>query len=556
MQIVRPGVPNLVRAEQLVRELSALPDDEARARVETLPAVDLLLLTKRLPHADALMLVEYASHDQVTRMIDLDAWRGDQLDVGRFFEWTGTLAEVSQEKAVAFLAEADDEYPALTLLKVGRVADHRDVESGEAPFDEETEEALQTPDQQFVVILPREDPMAAPVRALIDFLYAGDLDHARQVLQAARWELPSVVEENLFHVRTGHLEEMGIPTAERAARVFRPLSAGQEERVLSAPALRDVRLASERLTDLLLAPLERHADGALEEAVEGLPDDLRAQFAQAVVYVAHKVAVARGDDPADATALAAAMQVVADHLRLALDVLAPRVEAARAVAVVHPEVLFRVAHTRLVALRQRAHRVLEPLGGEGAVVRLDPPWDDVLHQLLQIVPQFVRPGIARLEVRPFRTVADLDEASALLDVAANHAVFLADVVASAPRSVEPFGHLLATGIANQVLGRGWSYAPLAPADLPALIAALVVTAEGRASIRPEVREALATDFVRYLAASHPDRADDAAFERDLRALVLRTLDHLADALGSGGRDAAETAGVAAAAVLVEGEDGA
>jgi hypothetical protein len=385
-------------------------------------------------------------------------------------------------------------------------------------------------------------------------LYAGDLDHARLVLQAARWELPSVVEENLLHFRAGRLEEMGIPSLARAWRLFRPLSAEQESRLFAAPKLGDVGLASERLTDALLAPLERAADPSLEAAVQALTDEQRARFAQAAVYAAHKVAVTRGDDPGDQAALTSAMQVVADHLRLALAVLAPRADATRALSV-HPEVLFRLAHTRLVSLRQRAHAVLAPLGGHAASARFSSPWRDVLEGLLLPVPRFMRPGLSRLDDRAFLSADDLDEARDLLDVVARQAVFFADLAAAAPdHATAPYACLLATGLSNHALGKGWRVRPLAASELPSLAASLVSVRAGVAAIHDEVRAQLLSDFQAWLASAHPERAFDPAFQRDLRVVLGRCLDDLAGALGTADGGAFEAAGVASGVLLVEGED--
>lgn len=557
MHPVKPSSGRLVRADHVVREIASLPIDEARALVESLPAEDLLHLTRGLRHADTLMIVEHASTDQIQRMVDLDAWRGDQFDLQRFVDWTALLNEISQEKAVAFLQEVDVEYPTLAVLKAGRVVDRRDLDEGDAPFDEEAEEGIPSPDNQFVVIVPLDDPMVRPIRTLLDFLYAGDIEHARMVLQAARWELSASLEENLLRFRNGRLEEMGIPDLDRARRLLRPLSVEQEARLLARPTLGDVGFVAERVTDLLLVPFHQHADGVLEAAVAALSDDQRAVFAQGTSSVAHKLAVVRGDDPSDAGALTRAMQTVADHLRLALDVLAPRAEAADLIASVHPEHLFRVAHTRLIALRARATRILAPLGGHTAWERFDEPWRDVLERLLLPIPEFARPGLVRLDLRAFTTVAELSEAGALLDVVAHQARFLADLLASAADvpglGSVPFRRLLCTAVANRLLGRAWSFVPLPRADLSVLVHEAVAVVEGQSDIRPDVRARLLADFDAFLRGAYADAADEA-FLRDLRALLTRALEHLAGALGGSADDSNESAGIAAEALLVEGEE--
>jgi|GEM_PF-3312865 len=556
MHLAKPGLGRLVRADHVMQEVSRLPTEEARALVQSLPADDLLLLSRRLHHSDALVLLELASTDQIERMVDLDCWTGDQLDLSKFLEWNASLLEVSQEKAASFLLEVDAEYPTVAVLKAGRVVDRRDVEEGDVPFDEDLEDAIPSPDNQFLVIVPKDDPVAGPLRTLIDYLYAGDLEHARTILQAARWEVSSVVEEDLLRFREARLEELGIPDADSAWRLMRPLSKEREEHLLTRSSLGGIGDRAERLTDALLVPFEKAADQVLEAAVEALTDDERLAFAQGVLHVARKLAVVRGDDVSDPSSLASAMQVLADHLRLALDVLCDRGDGVTWLRTVHPQYLFRIAQTRLIALRARARSILKPLGGDEAVPRFDSPWRDVLERLLQPLPELVRPGLVRVDTRAFRTVADLLEAEGLLSVIQNQARFFADLLASAPEapSTVTFSRLLATGLANQVLGRGWSYAPLAVEDLPGLRGSLVVVSDGKALVKESIRGKILEDFESLIRAMYADAGQRHEVVRDLRSLAARTLDGLAGALGSGGRGAVERSGVAAEALLVEGED--
>ena len=535
----------LVNSGRVMDQIAALPEDEARSFIGALPSEDLLLLMRSLSHTDLLVLVDYANDEQMARILDIDAWDNDGFLVPRFAEWIGTLKQVSSDRLVRFLAEADPELPTLALLKSARVVPKVVFDEEDGAFDDEHEQELVTPDQQFVLIFDRDDPAADTVRVLIDHLFAADFDKARMVLQAARWELGSELEDTLLRFRDARLEEMGIPDRDTARRVFTPLPLKDEERFTAAAGRRDLEVSARagKMTDVALVPFREHAGDDLEAAVARLNEKQRTRFYQAILYVANKVVVAKGGSVGEPDLVREAMALVAGHLRIALDLFGGVVAPETLLSSVYPERLFRSAHTRILGLRKRARSIMDELGDPRAYELFDEPFSDFLERLLLEVPRFVRTGVVRVEEREFRGLADIREAGEVLDVLEVWARFYVDMLSSGDASglmVLPraelrqlsFTRLLLTGMANRLLGRDWSFAPLDQVDLDALLEATSEERDGVRRLSNGLEAQMLEDFEGYLRASYaseldglPDRAPEKTRDA-LRSLLRGSLSRL------------------------------
>ena len=533
----------LVRADHVMNQIAKLPDDEARSFVASLPSEDLLLLMRSLSHTDLLVLADYANDEQMARILDIDAWGREGFLVPRFAEWVGTLKEVSSDRLVRFLAEADPELPTLALLKSGRVVPKVEFDEGDAEFDEEREQDMVSPDQQFVLIFDRDDPVADTVRVLLDHLYAADFDKARMILQAARWELSSELEETLRRFRDARLEEMGVPDLDTARGVFAPLPKNDEQRFTSAASRIEVSMRAGRMTDVSLVPFREHAGHDLEGVVSRLKVKQRERFYQAILYVANKVVVASGGSVGEPDRVREAMAMVAGHLRIALDLFGGDVAPETLLATVYPERLFRAAHTRILNLRKRARAVMDSLGDPRAYELFDAPFSDFLSRLLLEQPRFVRTGVVRVDEREFYSMADIDEASEVLNVLEVWARFYVDMLSSGDATALlrlpsselrqiSFTRLLLTGMANRLLGRDWSFTPLDSVDLDALMAATSEERDGLRHLQKGLELQILDDFEGYLQAAYssevdglPDRSPEDTRDA-LRSLMRRSLSRL------------------------------
>ena len=86
-------------------------------------------------------------------------------------------------------------------------------------------------------ILPSQDgdsDRAVPIHRLLEHLYRGDLDLARAVVNAARWDSGAETEELAYRFRSGRIADLGFVEYYDALRIYQEVdpkaAAGQDHR--------------------------------------------------------------------------------------------------------------------------------------------------------------------------------------------------------------------------------------------------------------------------------------------------------------------------------------
>ena len=544
MKLSKALTGSVIEEQGFVSVLAEMPEEEAAALVSSLPSEELLVMLRASSQVDALILVGYAQAEQLCRMIDVEAWSGDQLEPARAFEWFDLAHEASADKLAELMLEIDPEYLTLLLMKCAQVWPKAEFDNEQVPYHDELQEMMVSPDQGFVLIFDAEDPMVHQVKRLIDHLYAVDFDRARQALQAARWELASGLEEALVRFRGARLEEMGIPGQDEAWALFKIPTPAEERELLADRSGREASVASERLTDIKLIPFARRAEGVLEDAIARLTPRRRERFWSAVAYLTNKVVVARGGSVGELAQLRDGAARVADMLRIALECYGPERSADRLLADVHPANLFRLAHGRVARLGLRAGAMMQRLGHTQAWRLFDAPYDEFLEAILRPIPEYVRVGVTRVEVRGFESFADVQEAGALLDTLEAWARFYQDFLNTADatgyleldweaRAHVTFTTMLATGMCNRMLDLGWSLEPLDVAGVEGLLPQLFDLAEpAPRELHPALARQLEDDFESYVRAAQGTEGDIDARLEHLTTLLARTVRRLEEVLGA------------------------
>ena len=98
------------------RILGLMPQPEAL--IPELPPAELCFTIKAIGLADAAWVLEYATPEQTVAALDLDVWRGNELDLATANEWIQALASTSPEARVRALESLDAEL-------LGRLDDKR-----------------------------------------------------------------------------------------------------------------------------------------------------------------------------------------------------------------------------------------------------------------------------------------------------------------------------------------------------------------------------------------------------------------------------------------------
>ncbi len=328
------------------------------ALVRALPADELYFTIRDIGLADAAPLVPLASLDQFRTFLDLDAWRGDQLDPQRVLTWLRAARSGARGDARSAarwerkLAGIDREL-LFAMLRADLVI-HDLTEDADPEF--ATDRFAQMPDGKFAVEFLPEGAEYAALRGILDDLYSADPFQAGRLLSSLRWDLPSELEETALRWRAGRLADLGFPGMEEALSWF----ARPPARALRAPSASPVGRPG-----FFLASLRQRL--AARPAARRAPSRRAARRVEAqLVAAANAVLVADQIDPADPEAVRAAFQAARALLELGLEArlrasggrALDGPAAAEELAATPVKRLFQEGFGRVLALRWRAERLL------------------------------------------------------------------------------------------------------------------------------------------------------------------------------------------------------
>jgi hypothetical protein len=235
---------------------------------------------------DAGWILAAATPEQIIAGLDLDAWRGYQVDVATLGEWIAALAEADPEALVRAARALDPEllvmYLRARLLVVQKPSDDP---GWEPPLHGQTLEG------QFYFVTRDEGDDAAPLVVLLRGLFEEDYWTYFRLMQGAIWELDSDTEEWALRWRAGRLQDLGFPPWDEAMSIYRFISPQDRARVPDAEDALDVDAwkLPVWLPSLPDAATSRHR---LFQALASLRDDERRAAYYAFVAVANKIAVA------------------------------------------------------------------------------------------------------------------------------------------------------------------------------------------------------------------------------------------------------------------------
>ena len=287
------------------RILGLVPSPEAL--IPMLPPAELCFMVKAIGLADAAWVLEYATPEQTVAAIDLDAWRGTELDLETANEWLQALARTSPEAQVRALEAIDAELLILALRARIGVVQRPDDSDGWSPPD-----GSQTLEGQFHYWALADDDDLADVTALLHALFEGAYWSYFRWMQAIQWELTSDSEEWALRWRTGRLEDLGFPTWDDAMRIYRFLD--PEARRALPPDARPLETPEWQLPVWLpRLPQTGGAGDRIFRAIAQQDEPERRASFYALVALANRVAVADrlplGDAESTPTAIAKAARL-------------------------------------------------------------------------------------------------------------------------------------------------------------------------------------------------------------------------------------------------------
>ena len=196
------------------RILGLVPHPEAL--IPELPPAELCFTIKAIGLADAAWVLEHATPEQTVAALDLDAWRGNELDLATANEWLQAFARTPPEARVRALESLDAELLTLALRARIGVVQKPDEKEGWTP-----PEGSQTLEGQFYYWALADGDDLADVTEHLRALFEAAYWSYFRLMHAVQWELGSDSEEWALRWRTGRLEDLGFPTWDEAMRIYR-----------------------------------------------------------------------------------------------------------------------------------------------------------------------------------------------------------------------------------------------------------------------------------------------------------------------------------------------
>jgi hypothetical protein len=299
-------------AERRADALALAPDPGAVVRL--MPEIDLCATAVAAGPERSGWFLSYASGDQIVACLDLDGWRGQEIDEERLDTWLRGLADAGDATLLRGVRAVDSELLALWA--------RRHLEFFFRPGDDddwEPPDDTRTLDGEYHYRARRSDgDLELPLRVLHLLLQDDQLLYVSLVHDiAARGEVGD--EEEALRWRHGRLVDLGFPPREEALSAYSwldpetglrlpPETEGWEEPAGSLPTPQD--------RPLLPYPLF--------EAIALLSPDERELALVAFMQLANKVLIAEGLSLGDADAVRQAMGRTAELAGSGLEALAEK----------------------------------------------------------------------------------------------------------------------------------------------------------------------------------------------------------------------------------------
>lgn len=466
-----------------------LAQEDARAMVRAIPTEDLYMTIADVGLHDAAELVQLSSPQQFQAFVDLAAWKRDRINLKEVLGWVHAARGEDAQELLAKLHQLDLEVLELvlrSLLVVHDLEENPDVHPAGA--------TLETAEGKYLIEFLVEGVELAVLRQLVQDLIAENPFEATRLFEAARWELPSELEESAYRFRSARLADLGFPELHEAVSVFT---------YLDPDRLVTLKSASEGLR-----PPSQRID-FVEAGFKGLAKEEYDQVEQEIRYLVNSALVAEGAEPGDPRAVRRVSELARDYLSLGLEHLtgADPSRAAEVLREHHLKKVFQAGFSLTLRLKFEVERLAkEPLA------KLDGTWLLLPEEAEGVRALALKRPLRALKVPgaepvPFRSRRELAEARALLEGAGSQREVFSTLLGGSAQN------------AKAVLARfGASISELGPDRLFRAAVAWAVL-DGVAEARPVPESRVVELAERCIEGSaHAPKVRASAVERATKAL--------------------------------------
>jgi hypothetical protein len=440
---------------------------------------EIYLTVKESWGTDAAIILEMSAPEKIVQLLDMDIWKRDRIDFGKFMEWLQLLAEGGERVLTKSLFMLDE--PLVILFFKGIIeAISRNLDQDPLEF---SDGGWFSFDNLYYFRPIDEELDFDLVSNLLMGFFEHEPDYYRVIMEGVIGELPSPMEEDAYRLRSSRMSMIGFPELSEARDLFLfedPAKIVETIRSMSSKVIYlDDRQTDELPPHYWLIP--RKTGGFFEDIMGEVADDDRAaHLLWELSYLVHKVVAASGMDLSDVEELVSSAQMTRDYINLGLEYLtgvAHYDEAKQTIRDVYLVELFRLGYTLALAERKRNEVLVRELSSI-----IEPVfWGDfarsVVEGLLAGKPLFYEAisGGAH-SYRNFRSIGDL-AASAGFMTELSARVHLMREIVNIPEDIRPWlignakthgwgiEHIFMTACVRGCLGGEWDVVPLSNEEL-------------------------------------------------------------------------------------------
>jgi hypothetical protein len=194
-----------------------LENAEGRSRIRRLASAHLFFGVKELEDEEISRLLPHVTQEQWTGILDLDVWSKDRVSLGQFLYWEKFILQAQDSVAAKLIRAADPELWEL-LFNRHLSTYMKNEDEIEGPIKEG--DYLDTPDGNYLVVLPANAERAGLLRALLLRLYELDPGWAALTLESSRYRTSKEAEEVAYQNRKRRIEEMGFQDYYEAIEIY------------------------------------------------------------------------------------------------------------------------------------------------------------------------------------------------------------------------------------------------------------------------------------------------------------------------------------------------
>ncbi|MDD5217866.1 MAG: DUF6178 family protein [Candidatus Omnitrophica bacterium] len=380
---------------------------------------ELYLVTRQVDLEERSAIIRYASLPQLFFIADIECWEKDRMNYGGFARWLETLQKADERKCLAWLVEMDYETVVSGFKGLVRVI----KAEREYPSDELLGDKPYFTLDDCYYICGEEDSLDSIKRAF-ELLIENHRGRYAAVLEGIIDEMDDILEEEALHNREARLLDRGFPDSDSAHRIYRPLSMKEFEafpRKNLNPAKtedEDEKSVEQKAPNYLV--LWTTDNFFLDEVLLLFKEDppgVYERIQEEMAWIANKIISCEGIDFSSEERVRHGAERARRFTSIGLEILSggQLIRAKQWMTERWLENIFRLAATRLLEIRDAAHRIVQSYwekSSDDFLQFLMSPYEFILRGLLLPVPEQYDSSVSDHphQLRDFKTLGEVERA--------------------------------------------------------------------------------------------------------------------------------------------------